>query len=111
MSPSATLLMPRVSFQLAGRFLRTERSRRLTERSPRALGSTVLVSNLGRIDGARDLRALLFHPVAYGRSGVAIGAATVAGRTTVTFRGRAGEFVPQDGRALLERIAAELHGA
>jgi hypothetical protein len=51
------------------------------------LGSTVLVSHLGELDlpGVEDLA---FYPVTGGGSGVSLGAAGLAGRTTLTLRGR-----------------------
>jgi hypothetical protein len=72
------------------------------------LGSTLLVSNLGVLDGPRDLRSVAFFPKQYGRSPVALGAATVAGTTTLALRVRARDFGPDDAERLLAGIAAEL---
>src|SRR6266540_1297416 len=74
----------------------------------RRSGSTALVSNLGRIEGAPGLRSLAFWPVAHGRSGVAIGAATVGERTTITLRARRSDFGPGPGARRLEEIARRL---
>ncbi|SDX78867.1 hypothetical protein SAMN05421504_103850 [Amycolatopsis xylanica] len=59
------------------------------------LGSTFLVSNLGVIE-AECVRSIAFYPAASGRSGVAFGAATVGGTSTVTVRARRKDF---DGAA------------
>jgi hypothetical protein len=72
------------------------------------LGSTLLVSNLGVLDGPRQLRSVAFFPKQYGRSPVALGAATVAGTTTLTLRVRARDFEPDDAERLLGAIAREL---
>ncbi len=69
---------------------------------------TVLVSNVGR----RDLpgaRRFVFHPVARGRSAVAIGLGGVAGGvSTVTLRARALDEV--EARSLLDDVADRLEG-
>ena len=64
------------------------------------LGSTLLVSHLGEVSDP-GLEALEFYPVAGGRSGVSLGAATVGGRTTLTLRARGGEHTDAElGRLL-----------
>ena len=72
------------------------------------LGSTLLVSNLGVLDGPGQLRSVAFFPKQYGRSPVALGAATVAGTATLTLRVRTRDFGPDDAERLLAGIAAEL---
>ncbi len=76
----------------------------------RRLGSTLLVSNLGTVT-APGLASVAFHPVAHGRSGVALGAATVGGATTLTLRARAEAFDEDGAMGLLAGVAAELAGA
>ncbi len=56
------------------------------------LGSTFLVSNLGVVATGDTVRSLAFYPAASGRSGVAFGAATTGGTTTVTVRARRKDF-------------------
>jgi hypothetical protein len=56
------------------------------------LGSTFLVSNLGVVSTGDTVRSLAFYPAASGRSGVAFGAATTGGTTTVTVRARRKDF-------------------
>jgi hypothetical protein len=73
------------------------------------MGSTLLVSNLGAVSGIDGLESLAFWPVAYGRSGVAIGAASVDGQTTVTVRAPARGFTAGDARQLVEGVAAQLN--
>jgi hypothetical protein len=72
------------------------------------LGSTLLVSNLGLVTGPDGLRSVAFHPVAHGRSGLAVGAATVGGVTTLTVRARRRDFDPAGAQAFLVALAAEL---
>ncbi len=56
------------------------------------LGSTFLVSNLGVVSTGDTVRSLAFYPAASGRSGVAFGAASTGGTTTVTVRARRKDF-------------------
>jgi hypothetical protein len=71
------------------------------------LGSTVLVSHLGRVDAA-GVQSLEFYPVSGGGSGRSVGAATVAGRTTVTLRARAGRHAAEALKVLLEGLVDRL---
>lgn len=73
------------------------------------LGSTLLLSHLGRVElhGVHDLE---FHPVTGGGSGLALGAVTLDGRTTITLRGRSHRHSAAGLAAMLEAIAAELPG-
>ncbi|MEV7037056.1 hypothetical protein [Amycolatopsis sp. NPDC051061] len=67
------------------------------------LGSTFLVSNLGVVSAGDTVRSLAFYPAASGRSGVAFGAATTGGITTVTVRARRKDFdAAAAGRLLAE---------
>ncbi|WP_290058202.1 hypothetical protein [Amycolatopsis solani] len=67
------------------------------------LGSTFLVSNLGLVSTVDTVRSLAFYPAASGRSGVAFGAATTGGTTTVTVRARRRDFdAPAAARLLAE---------
>lgn len=67
------------------------------------LGSTFLASNLGRVE-AGEVHTLAFYPVTGGRSGVAFGAVTVAGTTTVTVRARRRDFDSAAAEALLDGV-------
>lgn len=71
------------------------------------LGATFLTSNLGVVDGP-GLRSVAFHPVASGRSGVAIGLASTAGATTVTLRARRASFDDSAAAELLALVRAAL---
>ncbi len=67
------------------------------------LGSTFLVSNLGLVSTGDTVRSLAFYPAASGRSGVAFGAATTGGTTTITVRARRKDFdAPAAARLLGE---------
>jgi hypothetical protein len=74
------------------------------------LGSTVLVSNLGAIQGPPELASAAIFPKAYGRSAVAIGAVTVGTTSTLTIRLRASEFDQLDAERLLADVGRELEG-
>ena len=82
---------------------------------PRALqrrtGSTLLVSHLGGISPAEDLAGAAFFPAAHGRSGVAVGAVAVDGRTTVSVRARRVDFSRTASTALLGLIVRALSPA
>jgi hypothetical protein len=56
------------------------------------LGATFLASNLGVVRVGSTVRSLAFHPVASGGAGIAVGAVTCAGTTTVTVRARRTSF-------------------
>ncbi len=71
------------------------------------LGSTFLVSNLGVVSTGDTVRSLAFYPAASGRSGVAFGAATTGGTTTVTVRARRKDF----DAAAAGRLLDEFRGA
>jgi len=66
------------------------------------LGSTLLVSHLGALDAPSSVENASFYPVSGGGSGLALGAATLHGSTTITLRGRAGQH---DGEGLQELLA------
>lgn len=77
------------------------------------LGSTLLVSHLGRVTAPPAVQRLVFHPVTAGGSGLALGAVTVAGRTgadrtTLSLRGREGPWDSDGLERLLEAIARRL---
>ena len=71
------------------------------------LGSTVLVSHLGRVEGG-SVRGGAFYPVAGGGSGMSLGAVTIAGQTTVTLRARGRQHDPVGLEQLLSTIVARL---
>jgi hypothetical protein len=72
------------------------------------LGATFLASNLGLVRAPALVRSLTFHPAASGRSGVAVGAATVGDTTTITLRARRGAFDDDAATALLAAVVAHL---
>ena len=72
------------------------------------LGSTYLVSNLGVVSAADAVTSIAFYPAASGRSGVAFGAATVGGTSTVTVRARRKDFDDAATAALADGIVEAL---
>ncbi|HEX3316748.1 MAG TPA: hypothetical protein VHR88_01940 [Solirubrobacteraceae bacterium] len=82
--------------------------RPLARRAAEQLGSTLLVSNLGSLQGPAELQSVAFFPKAYGRSGVALGAATVGDASTITMRARARSFGREDLERLLAQVVREL---
>jgi hypothetical protein len=73
----------------------------------RRLGSTLLVSHLGEVT-ANGVTGLAFHPVTAGGTGVALGAVTLRGSTTLTLRARAARWDRAGLQRLLDAIASEL---
>ena len=71
------------------------------------LGSTLLVSHLGRVE-ADQLTEAVFYPLAAGGSGLSLGAVTVSGRTTVSLRARRSEHGPVGLERLLATIVDRL---
>jgi hypothetical protein len=72
------------------------------------LGPTILVSSLAAVtDEEGTLREVAFFPVAYGRSGLAIGLASVDGLATVSLRSANGHL----GRGELQAILAGILGS
>ena len=82
---------------------------RLAQRlaAPR-LGSTLLVSHLGRVDVPEDVSELAFYPVTGGGSGLSLGAATTRGRTTLTLRARASHHDDEGLQQFLALVAEML---
>ena len=74
------------------------------------MGSTLLVSNLGAVDGVDGLASVAFWPVSHGRSGVALGAASVNSETVITIRAPRRTFAALDADRLAEAVARELAG-
>ncbi len=66
------------------------------------MGSSGLVSSIGRLDVPPEVHAVALYPVAHGRSGVALGAAAAHGTTTLAFRMRRRDF----GREAVEEFAS-----
>lgn len=71
------------------------------------LGSTVLVSHLGRVT-APGVTGLAFYPLSGTGSGLSLGAVTVAGRTTLTLRARGERHATTDLQHLMDRLVARL---
>ncbi len=72
------------------------------------LGSTYLVSNLGIVSTADAVASIAFYPAASGRSGVAFGAVTVGGTSTVTVRARRKDFDDAAAAGLADGIVEAL---
>jgi len=72
------------------------------------LGSTLLVSNLGRIDVPDEVRSIAFWPVATARSGVSLGVTSVGAGTVLGLRARRAFFTRTGAERLLATIAASL---
>ena len=73
----------------------------------RRLGSTVLVSHLGRVEAA-SVTSAAFYPMAGGGSGLALGAVTVGSTTTLTLRARARQHSSDELGRLLDDVVARL---
>ncbi len=71
------------------------------------LGSTLLASNLGRVDHP-GLVSLRFWPVPTGPAGVALGLVSTSTTTTVMVRARRGWFTDQGADRLTDLVAEEL---
>ena len=80
---------------------------RVTRLLSSRLGSTLLVSNLGRVDQPAVTR-LEFWPVAAGPAGVSVGLASTPTTTTITTRLRRGWFSNAEGVELATRMAHQL---
>jgi len=76
----------------------------------RRMGSTALVSSLGRVAAPSEVHQLAFFPVAHGRSGVALGMATVQDVTVITWRCRRRSFSAQAAEDLADVVLGELDG-
>lgn len=70
------------------------------------LGSTVLVSHLGVVDGAAP--PLAFYPVTGGGSGLSVGAVSHRGSTTLTARARGSRHDDEGLQEILEALVVEL---
>ncbi len=71
------------------------------------LGSTLLVSHLGKVT-APGVDRLAFHPVTAGGSGVSLGAVALGGETVVTLRARGSAWTRDGLEQLLEAVVTEL---
>lgn len=76
----------------------------------RRTGSTLLVSHLGGIDPHGGVSELAFFPSAHGRSGVAVGGASIGDRTIVTVRARRRDFGDASAQELADLVGAVLEG-
>jgi hypothetical protein len=72
------------------------------------IGFTLLVSNLGAVNGLEGLSSVAFWPAVHGRSGVAVGAASVGAQTTITVRAPRRSFEERDTWQLAEAVVVEL---
>jgi hypothetical protein len=87
---------PMMEYPLAGRLARALAGR---------TGSSVLVTNLGRLVQAGPVRAAALYPSVHGRSGVGIGGVTVGPMLTLTVRARRRDFSREAARAILTTVA------
>jgi len=71
-------------------------------------GSSMLVSNLGRVEDADPIGYGAFYPAVHGRSGIAVGVVTVNDTLTLTLRARRSEFTREGAETILRSIAEEL---
>ena len=69
-------------------------------------GSTLLVSNLGRLAPDDAVAGAAFYPSAHGRSGIAVGGVILGDRTTITLRARRRTFSPAAARELVDLLAS-----
>ena len=74
------------------------------------LGSTLLVSHLGRVD-APDVEDLAFFPVTGGGSGMSLGAVTLRDRTVLTLRARGRQHSDEGLQEILETLGALVESA
>jgi hypothetical protein len=81
---------------------------RLSRALASRLGSTLLVSNIGRMDGSGRVRRAALYPAAHGRSGVSIGCAAVGTEALVTLRARKSSFSARVAGSLLDVVVEEL---
>ncbi len=72
------------------------------------LGSSVFVSNLGRLEPAGPVVRAALHTAALGRSGVGIGGVTVGSTLTLTMRARRSDFSREGAARMLSMAAEEL---
>ena len=75
--------------------------------SPRT-GSSMLLSNLGRVEDAGPIAHGAFYPAVHGRSGIGVGVVTVNETLTLTLRARRSEFTREAAETILRSIAEEL---
>jgi len=73
------------------------------------LGSSVLVSHLGRVT-APEVADLAFHPVTAGGTGLSLGAVGSGDRTVLGLRARRSQWADTSLAVLLEVVAASLTG-
>jgi hypothetical protein len=72
------------------------------------LGSSALVSNLGRVDGRGVVDHIVLFPCATGPSGVAVGLTSVDGTTNLLVRARRADLSETAAREIHARIARHL---
>lgn len=80
----------------------------LTRALASRLGSTLLLSNLADVRSLVEIDRLAFFPATGGPSAVAVGLATVAGRSTLTVRARRRDFTEAAATELGDLFSAAL---
>jgi hypothetical protein len=71
-------------------------------------GSSMLLSNLGRIEDPGPVGYAAFYPAVHGRSGIGVGVVTVNETLTLTLRARRSAFTREAAEIILRSIADEL---
>jgi len=90
--------------------LRAARAVGAAARLERRTGSTLLVSNLGRLMPEAAVLDAAFYPAAHGRSGLAVGAVGAGEGTTITVRARRADFSPDAAARFLDLAAGRFGG-
>ena len=72
------------------------------------LGSSLLVSNLGLVEGSPRVERIAFFPSAAGPQALAVGVASTSSHTTLTVRLPAADFAPAAAEQLCSAIALDL---
>ncbi len=86
-------------------------SRPIVRLASSRLGSTALVSSLGRVSAPPIVREIHFFPVAHGRSAMTVGMSGLGDRTVLTLRCGRTRFSEKAAEQLADAIVTELDGS
>jgi hypothetical protein len=81
---------------------------RMAELLSQRTGSSMLLSNLGRVEDAAPILSGAFYPAVHGRSGIGVGVLTVNDTLTLTLRARRSAFTRDAAETILRSISEEL---